>query len=98
MFSRLDDDETQIVAFSFEGEHVLARKGDSIAAALLSAGHEVFRRTPVSGAPRGPYCMMGVCFECLVSIDDGPPIQGCMMPVREGMEVRGVDAATERTP
>jgi len=41
----------------------------SVAAALLASGVRRFRATPVSNAPRGPYCMMGACFECLVEID-----------------------------
>ena len=40
--------------------------------------------------PRGPFCMMGVCFDCLVEIDGVPNVQGCMTPVREGMQVRAI--------
>ena len=58
-----------------------------VAAALLAAGFEHCRTTPVSGAPRAPYCMMGVCFECLVTIDGVGNRQGCLVPVREGMRV-----------
>jgi predicted molibdopterin-dependent oxidoreductase YjgC len=42
----------------------------------------------VSGEPRAPYCMMGVCFECLVEVDGVPNVQACMTSVREGMTVR----------
>ena len=76
------------IIFSFEGETVEASKGDSVAAALLAAGHRTTRLTPVSGSPRGPFCMMGVCFECLVEIDGEPSRQGCMVPARAGMTVR----------
>ena len=53
----------------------------------LAAGFEHCRRTPISGAPRAPYCMMGVCFECLVTIDGVGNRQGCLVAVREGMRV-----------
>ena len=41
----------------------------------------------VTGAPRAPYCLMGVCFDCLVTIDGVGSRQGCLVAVREGMEV-----------
>ncbi len=91
MFKRLDENEALPIGFRYNGEPVFARCGESIAAALLGAGHEVFRRSAVSHSPRGPYCMMGVCFECLVSVDEGAPVQACMTSVRAGIEVRSPD-------
>ncbi len=65
-----------------------APEGMNLAAALLSQGELVFRESPVSGAPRGPFCLMGACFECLVEIDGKPGRQACMVEVAESMEVR----------
>jgi hypothetical protein len=49
---------------------VMARAQDSVASLLLNTcGPETYRRSPVSGLPRAPLCMMGVCFECLVEVD-----------------------------
>lgn len=62
--------------------------GCSVAAALLANGVSTFRTTPVSGAPRAPYCMMGACFDCLVEIDGQPNRQSCLVAVTEGMQVR----------
>jgi predicted molibdopterin-dependent oxidoreductase YjgC len=76
------------VTVHIEGLPVKARSGDSVAVAMLAAGVAVFRETPVSGAPRAPLCLMGVCFECLVEIDGRPNMQACMVPVAEGMQVR----------
>ncbi len=87
MFRRLSDPDAAMVSFSIDGQAVRARPGDSVAAALLASGRLVSRTTPVSGAPRGPYCLMGVCFECLVTIDDIGNRQACHEPVREGMRV-----------
>jgi predicted molibdopterin-dependent oxidoreductase YjgC len=75
------------LSFSFDGQAMTARAGDTVAAALLANGVQACRRTPVSGAPRGPYCMMGVCFECLVVIDGVGNRQGCLVPLREGMRI-----------
>jgi len=60
----------------------------NVAAALLANGSLACRTTLVSGAERAPFCMMGVCFDCLVEIDGVPNRQGCMTPVRDGMRVR----------
>jgi predicted molibdopterin-dependent oxidoreductase YjgC len=87
MFQRAPDRREKQIAFTFDGTPVLALEGDSVAAALLAAGIRICRTTPVSGTPRGPYCMMGVCFECLVRIDEVDNRQGCLVPVREGMKV-----------
>ncbi len=54
-----------VVRFTFEGRAVDAREGDSVAAALVAADIGPVRFSAVSGEPRAPYCMMGVCFECL---------------------------------
>lgn len=75
------------LSFSFDGRAMTGRAGDTVAAALLANGVQACRQTPVSGAPRGPYCMMGVCFECLVVIDGVGNRQGCLIPLREGMRV-----------
>ncbi|MDR3095793.1 MAG: (2Fe-2S)-binding protein [Paraburkholderia sp.] len=69
--------------------------GRSVAAALLAASVSRFRSTPVSGAPRAPYCMMGACFECLVEIDGVPARQSCMVEVREGMRIRTQEGARD---
>jgi sarcosine oxidase subunit alpha len=88
MFKRLPDDSRAIVRLHVDGRHIEAREGDSVAAALLAAGIVQARRTPVGNAPRGPYCMMGVCFDCLMEIDGVGSRQACLVPVREGMQVR----------
>jgi predicted molibdopterin-dependent oxidoreductase YjgC len=61
-------------------------EGANLAAALLAADVQVFRHTPVSGAPRGPFCMMGACFDCLVEID-GVNRQACTIEVAAGMRI-----------
>ena len=76
------------VRIEFEGRVVVAHAGDSVAAALLADGERHFRTTPVGGTPRGPYCMMGICFECLVEIDGVANRQACMVEVRDGMRVK----------
>ena len=87
MFERLPGIPAEPIRFLFEGEEVSAFEGESLAAALLAAGVRDFRETAVGGAPRGPYCMMGVCFDCLLVVDGEPNVQACMVEAREGMRV-----------
>jgi NADH dehydrogenase/NADH:ubiquinone oxidoreductase subunit G len=86
MFRRLHDANPS-VTIHVDGRPISARAGDSVAAALLAAGQDHCRTTPVSGAPRAPYCLMGVCFDCLVTVDGVGNRQGCLVPVREGMQI-----------
>ena len=87
MFRQLPDRAAGTVTVTIDGKPATARAGDSVAAALLAAGVLACRTTPVDGAPRGPYCLMGVCFDCLVMIDGVGNRQGCLVPVRDGMKV-----------
>jgi predicted molibdopterin-dependent oxidoreductase YjgC len=87
MFRRLPDVAPGEVAITIDGAAHVAREGDSVAAALLAAGHAAFRATPVLGRARGPYCLMGVCFDCLVTIDGRPAQQSCAIAVAPGMRI-----------
>ncbi len=74
------------VRFMLDGAERSAAAGQGVAAALLALGENVFRHAPESGAPRGPFCLMGVCFECLVEID-GARRQSCLVLLEPGMRV-----------
>jgi D-hydroxyproline dehydrogenase subunit gamma len=87
MFRRLPEPPARRIGFSLDGLAVQGAEGDTVAAALLALGHAACRETAVSGAPRGPYCMMGVCFDCLVVINGLGNRQGRLVPLREGMVV-----------
>jgi NADPH-dependent 2,4-dienoyl-CoA reductase/sulfur reductase-like enzyme len=75
----------------YEGRRLACLAGDSVSAALIDAGEYVCREA-ADGTPRGVFCGMGVCGECLVTIDGQPGHRACMTPVREGMTV-GVQPA-----
>jgi len=79
-----------------EGRPVAVPEGASAAAAVLLAGTPAIRETPVTGSPRLPYCMMGICFDCLARIDGVANRQACMVTVAPGMRIepqRGARAA-----
>jgi thioredoxin reductase len=72
------------VAFSFEGEPLEGYAGETIAAALTAAGHRAFRHA-AQGGMRGLWCGMGVCQECLVTVDGRPNQRACMTALRAGL-------------
>jgi hypothetical protein len=76
------------VAVTVEGREINAPAGASAAAAVLLAGLPSIRETPVNGKPRAPYCMMGICFDCLAEIDGIANRQSCMVAVAPGMTIR----------
>jgi predicted molibdopterin-dependent oxidoreductase YjgC len=86
------------VTIYWNGKPLQARPDDSIAVALLAAGVNTTRTTAASGAPRGPYCMMGACFECLAEVDGRPNTQTCMTQVRDGMQIRPQAGAPTSEP
>ncbi|HEY1932920.1 MAG TPA: (2Fe-2S)-binding protein [Acetobacteraceae bacterium] len=79
----------------FEGHALTARNGDSVAAALLANKIAVTRVTAPSGSPRGPFCMMGACFDCVAIVDGKPAVQTCLTPVRNGMRIERQKGARE---
>ncbi|MEM8759326.1 MAG: (2Fe-2S)-binding protein [Pseudomonadota bacterium] len=91
MWQRLETSDAPRLTLTFEGRQIEARQGDSIAAALLAAGIEDFRTTPRRGSPRGPLCLMGACFDCLVIVDGMPNRQACLVPAADGMEIARQD-------
>ncbi|MGL4528756.1 MAG: (2Fe-2S)-binding protein [Beijerinckiaceae bacterium] len=88
MFRKLNDAEASDVTVFLEGVALKAESGESLAAVILRAPEPWTRTTPVSESPRAPYCMMGVCFECLVEVDGRASVQSCLTPVRDGMQVK----------
>jgi D-hydroxyproline dehydrogenase subunit gamma len=88
MFRLRPDADRPAIAVSVEGRTVLVPHGASAAAAVLAAGFRSIRETPVEGCERGPYCMMGICFDCLAEIDGMPNRQSCMVEARPGMRIR----------
>jgi hypothetical protein len=76
------------IIFELDGRQLSAYEGESIAAAAISAGIRTLRLAPRTNEPRGVYCGMGVCFDCLVIIDGMPNQRACMTEVSPGMRVQ----------
>ncbi|MGH2531999.1 MAG: (2Fe-2S)-binding protein [Thermomicrobiales bacterium] len=83
-----DLSDAELVTIFHDGRPITARAGEPIVAALLAAGVRFFRTAPGSGEPRGGYCMVGRCADCLMTVDGALNIRACIMPVRQGMRVK----------
>ncbi len=88
MFKRLSELNGNTVTVNIEGEDVQVAVGETVAVAVLVHNLGYTRTTAISGVPRAPLCMMGVCFECLMEIDGLPNRQACQVQVAEGMKIR----------
>ena len=77
---------TRRVSLTVNGKIIVAFAGETVYAALSAAGFKVLRESKI-GSGRGAFCGMGVCYECLVTIDGKPQQRACMTPVRDGMEI-----------
>jgi predicted molibdopterin-dependent oxidoreductase YjgC len=77
----------QPFSFLFDGEHVKAYAGETIASALTAAGKIILNTSGKIGQPRGVFCCIGICYGCLVTVDGAPNIRACQTEAREGMVV-----------
>lgn len=75
------------IRIHLDGRAVLAYEGESVAAALLADGVYVFRRTARRGEARAPHCGVGICFDCVMTVDGRPNVRTCQVPVRDGMQL-----------
>jgi predicted molibdopterin-dependent oxidoreductase YjgC len=73
---------------TFDGRAVGALPGQTVAAALWTAGVTAWRSTRGSGRPRGVFCGIGVCFDCLVTVNGEPNQRACLVQVRPGDVIR----------
>jgi 2Fe-2S iron-sulfur cluster binding domain len=88
MFRRRPDGAAATVAVEVDGRPVMLPPGASAAAAMLLAGLASSRDSALGGDARGPYCLIGVCFDCLAEIDGVANRQSCMIRVQPGMRIR----------
>ncbi len=98
MFKQLDNARVETVCLTLDGEKLEVPGNIPVAAAMLLTGNNTLRTTPVSSSPRAPFCMMGVCFDCLMDIDGKPNQRACMVTVREGMQLKRQQGAAALTP
>jgi predicted molibdopterin-dependent oxidoreductase YjgC len=69
---------------TFDGNELAVEDGQTVAAALIAAGHRAWRTTRAAGAPRGAFCGIGVCFDCLATVNGRPNVRACLAVARAG--------------
>ncbi|MEN8154158.1 MAG: (2Fe-2S)-binding protein [Acidobacteriota bacterium] len=75
------------VTIKVNGEDVTAYMGETLLAALIASGYKSLKKSPVLKESRGGLCGMGVCYECLVTLDGAKNVRSCMQDIRPGMEI-----------
>ncbi len=78
----------RIVHIRVDDQVIEAQEGEPIAAALLAAGIRVFRRTPKKQEPRGVWCAIGQCTDCVMVVNGKPNIRTCITPVKKDMQIK----------
>ena len=89
------DDGGPPIRLSFDGRPIAAFAGDSVGAALTRAGVRSWRTTRHQGRPRGLFCGIGVCYDCLLTVDGSANSRACLVPAADGMELR---SGSDRRP
>jgi len=84
-------EEQALVEIEVDGKTVHARTGEPIATALLAAGISTFRYTRKRHEPRGVFCAIGRCTDCMMIVDGVPNVRTCVTPVVAGMKIQTQD-------
>ena len=78
----------RLVAFTYDGKELHGYEGEPIAAALKAEGVMVHRYTKKEHKPRGIFCAIGRCTDCVMIVNGKPNIRTCVTPLEEGMQVQ----------
>jgi len=81
------DEDREWVEIIVNNQPVMARQGEKLTSALLAAGYRTLHYKEISGAPRGMFCSMGVCHDCMVTVNSRPFVRACMTKIEPGMRV-----------
>ncbi len=89
-------EEQPPVFIEVDGDPIPAREGEPIAAAIIAAGRLKLRHTRKSGEPRGVFCGIGRCTDCVMTVDGQANVRTCVTPVKAGMKIVTQGASPER--
>ena len=78
----------KLVSFTYDGQKIQGYEGEPIAAALKAAGIMIHRYTKKEHKPRGIFCAIGRCTDCVMVVDGVPNVRTCVTPLQEGMKVQ----------
>ncbi|MCR5105717.1 MAG: (2Fe-2S)-binding protein [Eubacterium sp.] len=102
--SRIDEhpilgkpEKEELVSFTYDGKQMQGYKGEPIAVALKANGVMIHRYTKKEHKPRGIFCAIGRCTDCVMVVDGKPNVRTCVTPLEEGMVVQTQDGVTALT-
>jgi len=75
------------VLITLDGEQIEACEGEMVAAALMADGHRILRWTKKNDEPRGIFCAIGRCTDCVMIVNGVPNVRTCVTPVEDGMVI-----------
>lgn len=78
----------KVIQIEVDGRKIEAFEGEPISAALTAAGKTIFRYTRKRHEPRGVFCAIGQCTDCMMTVDDVPNVRTCITPVKDGMKIK----------
>jgi predicted molibdopterin-dependent oxidoreductase YjgC len=87
MLKPCTEPEAEAITVVVENRSVAAQADETVAGVLLRVFGTDYRTHTIGDEGRAPYCLMGVCFECLAEVDGIPNRQACLVPVRDGMRI-----------
>lgn len=86
----------RLIKFTLDGKEMEGYEGEPIAAALKAAGVMVHRYTKKQHKPRGIFCAIGRCTDCVMVVDGVPNVRTCITPLKEGMKVQTQDGVSPK--
>ena len=103
MKSRIDEhpilgkfEKGRVVSFTFDGKDMKGCEGEPVAMALKANGVLVHRYTSRTHSPRGMFCAIGRCTDCVMVVDGRPNVGTCVVPLSEGMNVQTQDGTVAK--
>jgi predicted molibdopterin-dependent oxidoreductase YjgC len=88
--------ERKMIEITCDGQKITAREGETIAAALIASGKKVFRYSVKKKEPRSLFCAIGLCTDCVMTVNNKPNVRTCITLVEEGMEIKTQSGLGER--
>ena len=82
-----DQEPAEMVEITVDGKKLTARSGEMIAAVLMANGMMVHRHTAKNHEPRGIFCGIGQCTDCVMTVNGKPNVRTCITPVEDGMVI-----------
>jgi predicted molibdopterin-dependent oxidoreductase YjgC len=76
-----------VVRLTIDGREITAHRGQSVGAALVDAGIRSWRTTRRNARPRGLFCGIGICYDCLITVDGAPNQRACLVPAAPGLRL-----------